>query len=99
MATLPVPVEEVIARFGPSLNFPPEGRVVRIRKAINPPANARTDTRILLEIAKRLGVEKHLTMDHLGSPAWAYTGMALFALVCLFVNVWFYHRRTSPTHG
>ena len=38
------------------------------------------------------------TMDHLGSPAWAYTGMALFALLCLFVNVWFYHRRTSPTH-
>jgi len=38
------------------------------------------------------------TMDHLGSPAWAYTGMALFALTCLFVNVWFYHRRTSPSH-
>ena len=38
------------------------------------------------------------TMDHLGSPAWAYTGMALFALLCLCVNVWFYHRRTSPTH-
>jgi MFS transporter, NNP family, nitrate/nitrite transporter len=38
------------------------------------------------------------TMDHLGGPAWAYTGMALFALVCLCVNLWFYHRRTSPTH-
>jgi len=38
------------------------------------------------------------TMDHLGSPAWAYTGMALFALLCLCVNLWFYHRRTSPTH-
>jgi NNP family nitrate/nitrite transporter-like MFS transporter len=38
------------------------------------------------------------TMDHLGGPAWAYTGMALFALLCLAVNVWFYHRRTSPTH-
>jgi MFS transporter, NNP family, nitrate/nitrite transporter len=38
------------------------------------------------------------TMDHLGSPAWAYTGMAMFALLCLFVNIWFYHRRTSPTH-
>jgi NNP family nitrate/nitrite transporter-like MFS transporter len=38
------------------------------------------------------------TMDHLGGPAWAYTGMALFALVCLFVNIWFYHRRSSPTH-
>jgi len=38
------------------------------------------------------------TIDHLGSPAWAYTGMALFALICLAVNGWFYHRRTSPTH-
>ena len=38
------------------------------------------------------------TMDHLGSPAWAYTGMAMFALLCLFVNVWFYHRRSSSTH-
>lgn len=38
------------------------------------------------------------TMDHLGGPAWAYTGMALFALVCLCVNLWFYHRRSSPTH-
>lgn len=39
-----------------------------------------------------------MTMDHHGSPAWAYTGMALFALVCLGVNFWFYHRRISPTH-
>jgi len=38
------------------------------------------------------------TMDHLGGPAWAYTGMAVFALVCLGVNIWFYHRRGSPTH-
>jgi len=38
------------------------------------------------------------TMDHLGGPAWAYTGMAWFALVCLAVNLWFYHRRSSPTH-
>jgi NNP family nitrate/nitrite transporter-like MFS transporter len=38
------------------------------------------------------------TMDHLGSPAWAYTAMALFALVCLSVNLWFYHRRGSSTH-
>ncbi|MCU0786101.1 MAG: NarK/NasA family nitrate transporter [Verrucomicrobia bacterium] len=38
------------------------------------------------------------TMDHLGGPAWAYTGMALFALICLGVNLWFYHRRSSPTH-
>jgi NNP family nitrate/nitrite transporter-like MFS transporter len=38
------------------------------------------------------------TMDNLASPAWAYTGMALFALICLIVNIWFYHRRASPTH-
>src|SRR5436190_11226439 len=38
-----------------------EGRVVRIRKAVNPPGNARSDTSILLEIARRLGEEKHFT--------------------------------------
>lgn len=38
-----------------------EGRVVRIRKAVNPPGNARTDTAILLEIARRLGAEKHFS--------------------------------------
>jgi NNP family nitrate/nitrite transporter-like MFS transporter len=38
------------------------------------------------------------TMDKLGSPAWAYTGMAIFALCCLVVNGWFYHRSSSPTH-
>lgn len=38
------------------------------------------------------------TMDHLGSPAWAYTAMALFALICLSVNISFYHRRSSPSH-
>lgn len=38
------------------------------------------------------------TMDNHGGPAWAYTGMALFALLCLAVNLWFYHRRSSPTH-
>jgi len=38
------------------------------------------------------------TMDHLGGPAWAYTGMSLFALACFAVNVWFYQRKTSPTH-
>ena len=32
-----------------------EGRVVRIRKAVNPPGEARTDTSILLDIARRLG--------------------------------------------
>ncbi len=37
------------------------------------------------------------TMDHLGGPAWAYIGMAFFALLCLAVNFWFYHRRSSPS--
>ncbi|MCW5943040.1 MAG: molybdopterin oxidoreductase family protein [Fimbriimonadaceae bacterium] len=32
-----------------------EGRVIRIRKAVNPPANARTDTSILIDLAQRLG--------------------------------------------
>ncbi len=32
-----------------------EGRVVRIRKAVNPPGDARSDTSILLELARRLG--------------------------------------------
>lgn len=32
-----------------------EGRVVRIRAAVTPPDNARTDTSILLELASRLG--------------------------------------------
>lgn len=32
-----------------------EGRVTRIRQAVTPPAQARTDTAILLELAKRLG--------------------------------------------
>ncbi|HXU75670.1 MAG TPA: molybdopterin-dependent oxidoreductase, partial [Methylomirabilota bacterium] len=40
-----------------------EGRVVRIRKAVNPPGNAWTDTRILLELAKRLGAEKYFIYD------------------------------------
>jgi assimilatory nitrate reductase catalytic subunit len=38
-----------------------EGRVVRIRKAVNPPGDARTDTSILLEIAHRLGAGKHFS--------------------------------------
>jgi NNP family nitrate/nitrite transporter-like MFS transporter len=38
------------------------------------------------------------TLDHLGSPAWAYSGMAFFALLCLSVNAWFYHRGASPSH-
>ena len=32
-----------------------EGRVVRIQRAVTPPANARTDTSIILELAHRLG--------------------------------------------
>ncbi len=32
-----------------------EGRVIRIQKAVDPPGEARTDTSILLELAKRLG--------------------------------------------
>lgn len=35
-----------------------EGRVVRIRAAVDPPGNAKTDTWILLEVARRLGKEK-----------------------------------------
>jgi NNP family nitrate/nitrite transporter-like MFS transporter len=38
------------------------------------------------------------TIDRFGSPAWAYTSMAIVALVCLAVNLWYYHRRGSPTH-
>lgn len=38
-----------------------EGRVVRIRQAVTPPAGARTDTSILLEIARRLGAEKYFS--------------------------------------
>ena len=37
------------------------------------------------------------TMDKFASPAMAYTGMALFALICLGVNGWYYHRSSSPT--
>jgi len=38
------------------------------------------------------------TTHQWGTPAWAYTGMALFALVCFAVNAWFYLRRSSPTY-
>lgn len=37
-------------------------------------------------------------IDRFGSPAWAYTGMALFGLVCFSINGWFYWRKNSPTH-
>ncbi len=35
-----------------------EGRVVRIRQAVQPPANARVDWEIIVEIAQRLGKER-----------------------------------------
>jgi len=38
-----------------------EGRVIRIREAVSPPANARRDTWILLELAKRLGAAERFT--------------------------------------
>lgn len=36
-------------------------------------------------------------MHRFGSPAWAYTAMALFALGCFVLNWLFYWRRVSPT--
>ncbi|MCM2254224.1 MAG: molybdopterin oxidoreductase family protein [Vicinamibacteria bacterium] len=36
-----------------------EGRVIHIKQAVTPPPNARTDTDILLDIARRLGKEKY----------------------------------------
>lgn len=38
-----------------------EGRVVRIRAAVSPPGNARTDTSIILELAARLGAADKFT--------------------------------------
>jgi NNP family nitrate/nitrite transporter-like MFS transporter len=38
------------------------------------------------------------TLDHLGSPALAYTAMAVFAVLCFSLNAWFYVRRNSPSH-
>ena len=40
-----------------------EGRVIRIRAAVPPPGNARKDTWILLEIARRLGAERHFSFQ------------------------------------
>lgn len=37
------------------------------------------------------------TLDHLGSPAVAYTAMAVFAVFCFLLNAWFYLRRSSPS--
>src|SRR5262249_24094644 len=39
-----------------------EGRVIKINRAVDPPGDARTDTSILLEIARRLGRGKYF--DH-----------------------------------
>lgn len=38
-----------------------EGRVCRVRAAVNPPGNAKRDTWILLEIARRLGKQQYFT--------------------------------------
>jgi NNP family nitrate/nitrite transporter-like MFS transporter len=35
-------------------------------------------------------------LDRLGSPAVAYTAMAVFAVFCSVLNAWFYVRRSSP---
>ena len=37
-------------------------------------------------------------IKHFNSPAWAYTGMAIFGLSCFALNAWFYWRRQSPTY-
>lgn len=39
-----------------------EGRVIKINKAVNPPGNAKADTEIILELARRLGRGKYF--DH-----------------------------------
>jgi len=36
-------------------------------------------------------------LHRFGSPAWAYTAMALFSLGCFALNWAFYWRRSSPT--
>jgi assimilatory nitrate reductase catalytic subunit len=41
-----------------------EGRVVRIRQAVTPPGEARTDTSIILELAKRLGAGDKFTYEN-----------------------------------
>lgn len=42
-----------------------EGRVIRIRKAVDPPSDAKADTSIILELARRLGRGKYF--DHFTS--------------------------------
>ena len=41
-----------------------EGRVIRIRQAVTPPGDARTDTSIILELAERLGVKDKFTYEN-----------------------------------
>ncbi len=41
-----------------------EGRVCRIRRVVNPPGNAKTDTWIILELAKKLGKEKFFNFNN-----------------------------------
>jgi assimilatory nitrate reductase catalytic subunit len=41
-----------------------EGRVIKINKAVDPPGDSRTDTSIILELAKRLGVEDKFTYEN-----------------------------------
>ncbi len=43
-----------------------EGRVIRIRKAVEPPGEARTDWEIMVELARRLGQGRFF--DHFTSP-------------------------------
>jgi NNP family nitrate/nitrite transporter-like MFS transporter len=37
-------------------------------------------------------------LKHFGSPAWAYTAMAVFAIGCFAANWYYYWRHESPTH-
>ncbi|OWP75285.1 molybdopterin oxidoreductase family protein [Flavobacterium oreochromis] len=41
-----------------------EGRVIRIRQAVTPPGNARKDSKILLELADRLGVKNKFSFEN-----------------------------------
>jgi len=42
-----------------------EGRVIHIQKAVDPPGNAKGDSWIYIELAKRLGKENRLLWHHL----------------------------------
>ncbi len=50
-----------------------EGRVIRIRKAVDPPGEARPDWRILCDVARRLGAGERFAFD---SPAEIFTELA-----------------------